>query len=187
MKGNVMNYLLENYHVSDYQFQDLDYTDYKTIHELIKYKFFKLCGCCHASTYNFCWDVLNNVSDIENTITNDSWSATEFLVCYLNEIKLLEHGSGVRGSWLSDYGKDVLENGSNEIVKNKFCQQILIYLKDSDGCTFDTISEWMEEDIENVTNLLIDIFNRLGLLEGLELTNDGTYIVEQGHMEESED
>lgn len=198
MKGNVINYLEGEFYIYEgcTNCRDIDGYEYSNIHKLIKYSILKLCGCVGIDTYNFCIDILNAVEkdlSLQEVIQNNPWTATEFLACYFDKLNLIEHGSGIRGAWLSNIGKDVVNQG--HIIDDarhgslnfctfkesyNLCVDILKILVDVDGTSkFDLISELIIDNLDITTKLLIYIFDELGLLDyssNIVLTNNGVYI-----------
>jgi len=209
MKGNVINYLEEEFYIYEgcTNCRGIDGYEYSNMHKLIRYSILKLCGGVGIDTYNFCIDVLNAVDkdlSLQEVIQNNPWTATEFLACYFDKLNLIEHGSGIRGAWLSNIGKDIVNDAGNELLEYdkghkllKFCTfkesynlclDILKIYDDVDGTSgFEPVSELIVENIYIATELLITIFDELGLLDyssNIDLTADGVYILKQGYETE---
>lgn len=92
---------------------------------------------------------------------------------------------------MSDEGKDVIEQEKIHksleyytIKSYQFYCNILNLFKELDGYSkcYD-VCELIEEHPETVTKLIIEMFNHLGLLNDLQLTNDGEYIVDEGMID----
>ncbi len=192
MKGNIIDYLEEEFYIYEgcTTYRDINQCTYSNMHDLIKYSILNICGCVDKETYNFCVDVLNAADkslSIQNIVENNLWETTEFIACFFDELGLIEHGGGIRGAWITELGKVVIDSLRHESLKfcsektYDLCVEILKEFSDVDGsCKFDAISELINDEIG--TELLISIFCELGLLnKDISLTDDGEYILELGY------
>lgn len=76
----------------------------------------EFCGCIDGSVILDIWRVFKRFDrEVSPYITNlvtelhFSYKYVHLILNVLDEKGLLEHGTAVRGSWLTDYGKDVLK------------------------------------------------------------------------------
>ena len=95
---------------------------YKTKAEAIYYGRMGLCGCGSPSEISkFLIDCLvfneNNIIDLEKLklkVKENPDLVAEFILHFLNSVDILEHGGSVYGSWITDFGKQVIEIGPVE-------------------------------------------------------------------------
>ena len=76
---------------------------YELLHEL------GICGCCiPEEAYKAVFEMLKRVKNREKIVESDS--PYELFMAYtLDNLELLEHGSSIYGSWLTDKGEKMIE------------------------------------------------------------------------------
>jgi hypothetical protein len=98
---------------------------YANEHQAAHYRLLKLCGCgSPVEAYNFCRDAL---ACFDRRSTPQNWIGAEnalkeliqarpdhaahVLAHLLTNLTLLDHGSSVGGSWLTDSGERIIDLG----------------------------------------------------------------------------
>ena len=133
----------------------------------------KLCGCGNPKeTYNFYVNALNKPGEIIELIKSNSKDAALVLINHLNHLELLEHGSSIYGSYLTDKGKKV------GLSDDGFINIALLQFYGSVGYEgVSNVIEMIKDNPEETAKTLINIFKDYELLDdNLTLTSDGTHI-----------
>lgn len=103
---------------------------YKNEHQAAHYSLLKLCGCgCPEDAYNFCREVLiafdrrpfddrekpwvDAEDSVKALIIKSPDVAAHVISHLLTNLKLLEHGGSVGGSWLTKDGERIVDLGPN--------------------------------------------------------------------------
>lgn len=183
-KGKKIKTLLKDNYEFCMGYIDKEGYHYDSAQELLQSYLLNICSCGRPiDNYNFCIDVLSNIININSVIKDKSWEATIFLINDLNKQELLEHGSSIGSSWLTDEGKKRVEG----IFEPKdFLECILFTFYFSDQPIYD-VNEAIKGDLERASKEIIKVFRKLELIdENFNLTSDGKYIVELGYRSYNE-
>jgi hypothetical protein len=182
MFGNKINTLLKDNSNWCLGYIDNDNNQYDTLKDLYKHYLLNLCSCGNPDeTYQFCVNILKNTNNIINLVKNDPENTGIMFISYFNHLELLEHGSSLYGSFMTEKGDDFIYpyiTGEKDINDMQYKDMLLLQCYENVNGVFEII-DMIKDEHEQAADALIDLFKELELLnDNLTLTSDGQYICE---------
>ena|ERR1700743_438775 len=110
--------------IKDGGFISFDGCEYANEHQAVHYGIMKLCGCgSPEEAYNFCLEILKCFDRrgdgewtyaedfVERLILKSPKTAAHLFSHLLTNLRLLEHGGSVGGSWPTEIGHKIIDLG----------------------------------------------------------------------------
>lgn len=116
------DYLLKKNDDSEFGYVDNDGVSWDSPLEWLWVGVLGGCGCGHSDYLSeMAWKILKNFAndDFAGRLHVYDKDKYEILAHWMDDKELIEHGTGIGGSWLTDYGKKVYET--------------ILHLEDRDG------------------------------------------------------